>query len=991
MKKTFSAILFFALCFCCSFAIAQPVASVVISQTTGTDTICAGSQVAFTAAPTNGGTSPIYHWYVNGSLVSATTAVYSTTTLPTGSPYVYCIMTSNLSGVTGSPATSDTIQLRVYPRPGGSISGTATICAGDTAILTLHLTGTSPFSGKLSDSTMFYGLSDTIHIPVSPAGNTTYQIATLSDTSLCNASGLTSSAIVTVKTRPTARDSGTATICAGTSTPIIIHVTGTAPFHGTLNNGATFSSSSTTITVPVTPSADTTYTIATLSDANCPAIASGLTDSVAITVIPRPQAMMMDSDTICNGQYAFLYIGLSNGAPWQVVYSNGSHLDTITAYFSPWTFYVTPTTTTNYHITSVTANGCAARPADITGAGLVVVNSKPAAVITALAHSSQCFTHNTFNFNGSHSTVSSGSIANWNWSFGTLTPDTASGSTPTVHFSDTTTNQLVTLYVTTNKGCTDSASTHITIKPSPGSAFAVSDTAICQQGMIITQALVGTDSVYTWYWGDGADSSCQCPDLIHAYNSFNDKRLKLSVTNTNGCTDTSSILIHIHPLPLVNFTISDTAQCYQGNNFAFTDHSTLPATQQYGDLASAYLWRFGDTSAVDTFMNPTYSYPENTLGIYTVVEGVKTSFGCSDSYQKQVTVYKTPEVQIINSMGTDTICAGIGYRLTAMTDAVRPAYRWSTSSSRSYIDSISATSGYLSSTISYIVTVTDSASHYCSNTALLTVTSVPNTPAPIINNGLIPMICDSSTVEFDVTNASDSNSYFWYTYPAQPISGQGSPHSDITFTTSGAAIVYVTSINIPWGCTATSHDTIYASNISGLSVSIVETPDLIDTTLIAIVTPDSDLIYQWGYNSAGLTPNIVSGATTQSYLLDSGQNSATYWVIVTDTATHCSTKAYVSAPTTTTGIKDINGTEARVAVYPNPSTEKFTLTIKSVTEQSWSIEITDISGKQIAAAQTNKEQNVSWQVNASAWAEGTYLLIVQSASGDTKVLKLIRE
>jgi hypothetical protein len=750
-------------------------------------------------------------------------------------------MTSNLSGVTGSPATSDTISLQVYPHPGGSISGTATICAGDTATLTLHLTGSGPFSGKLSDSTAFYGSSDTITIPVSPTGNTTYQIATLSDVSLCSASGLTGSAIVTVRTRPTAVDSGTATICAGASTPITIHLTGTAPFHGTFNNGTTFNSSSTTIIIPVTPSADTAYTIASLSDATCPAISSGLTDSAVITVIPRPQAMMMDSDTICNGQYAFLFIGLTNGSPWQIIYTNGSHPDTITAYFSPWTFYVTPTTTTNYHITSLTANGCAAHPSDITGAGLVVVNPSPVAVISALADSSQCFTNNTFNFNGSHSTVSGGSIADWNWSFGSLTPDTASGSAPTVHFSDTASNQLVTLYVTTNKGCVDSADIHITIKPSPGSAFVVSDTAKCQDGTIITQTLIGTDSLYTWYWGDATDSSCQCPGLIHTYSTFNDKRLKLSITNNIGCTDTSSILIHIHPLPLVNFTVNDTAECYQGNNFIFTDHSTLPAAQQYGDLVSAYLWRFGDTSAVDTFMNPTYSYPENTSDIYAVTEGVETSFGCTDSYQKQLTIYKTPDVQIVNSLGIDTICTGLPYRLTAVTDAIRPSYRWSTSGSASYIDSVSSTTGYLSSSITYILTVTDTASHYCSNTALLTVTSVPNTVAPIINNGLAPVTCDSSTVEFDVTNASDSNSYFWYTYPALPISGQGSAYSNIIFTVTTPVVVYVTATNMPWGCAATSHDTIYPSNIPGPSVTIVETRDLIDTTLIAIATPDSGL------------------------------------------------------------------------------------------------------------------------------------------------------
>jgi hypothetical protein len=824
MKKAF--LVSFLLAYSLLSAIAQPVASVSISETSGADTICAGTSVTFTASPTNGGTSPTYIWYVNGiSVAGVSGAVYTTSTLPVGTPYIYSVMASNLSGVTGSPATSDTL----YP-----------------------------------------------------------------------------------------------------------------------------------------------------------------------DVIPRPVAMISDSDTICSGNYSQVTFTISNSnAPWQVIFTNGIRPDTITAFASPWIAYVTPASTSNYHITSVSSNGCTSLTANLSGNGLVVVNPTPVAVITALADSSECFLNNSYAFNGSHSSISAGGIiANYNWNFGSLIPDTASGPTPIVSFSNTTTHQLVTLTVISNYGCSTTASRYIVIKPSPSAAFAVSDTAICLKFEMITQANNNTDSLYNWSWGDTHDSICKCPSLTHTYTTINDKRLKLTVTAINGCTDTLSTLIHIHPLPQINFTINDTAQCFAGNLFIFVDQSTISATQQYLDSLSEFAWRFGDTSSTAIGITQSHSYTDNTRTTYSVSEIVYTSFGCTNSLLKNLTVYKTPDVQIGTNLGSDTVCAGLSYKLIATTDAGRPSYQWSVpDSTHNYITDIASTTGYMSSQINYIVTVTDTANNRCTNTAATTITSVPNTPVPLIAEDSISSVCQGGILPFNISNALGSVDYFWYTSPALPISGQHSPNTDITFSTSDSAVlIYVIATNIPWGCAATSSNVIIQTDTgAGPSVTIAELPDMLDSTLIAIATPDSGITYQWGYNGPGLTPNTIIGATTQDLLLDTGQNSANYWVVVTDTLSHCSTKAYVNPPVTVTGIKDINGDEAIVTVYPNPSADKFNVRIQSATVQSWDMEVMDINGKLIVTSKTVKDQQMQWSIDSGAWAAGAYLLKVISASGDVKTIKLIKE
>ena len=819
MKRAFSVIILIALLFFGPAVMAQPVASVLISQTTGTNPICSGLQAGFTAVPTNGGTSPVYHWYLNGLLISGVTGpVFSSSALPSGSDQIYCTMTSNLAGVTDSISTSDTL---------------------------------------------------------------------------------------------------------------------------------------------------------------------------ALIVNPRPVAMISDSDSICNGSSGHITFTISNGSQWQVIFTNGIRPDTITAYASPWTYYLAPTTTTTYHITSVSNGVCSSIPAGISGSGLIVVNPIPVPLITSL-DSIQCFKNNTFNFSASHSTVSSGSITQWSWSFGSLSPDTASGPAPTIHFTDTGSHQLVELIETTNKGCQNATGIYITVKSSPNASFSVSDTAICLGSAISVGAIVDTSATYTWYWSSTSDSICHCDTLGHTYTTFDDKKIHLSVTNDAGCTDTSSIFIHVHALPQATFAINDTTQCYNGNDFVFTDHSTISNTQQYGDTLSSYVWDFGDQSAVSDSTSPAHSYTSNIKKTYTITELITSSFGCVDSTQKHVYVFHTPNINITNSAGRDTLCVGTAYTLTAVTDAVLPSYRWSNNDTTTSISHISDTSAATNNLSIYTITVTDEANNKCLDSANIIITSAPNPIAPIINNGLIPVACDSSTVHFDVTNLQDSVNYFWYTFPALPISGQNYPHSNITFATSDSAIVYVVAANV-WGCAASNHDTIRISSGTAPSVTIAEIADMVDSTLIAIAVPDTGISYQWGYDGAGFASTPIAGATAQSLLLDSGQNSANYWVIVTDTATQCSTKIYVNAPATTTGIKDIDGAEALVTAYPNPSSGMFNISIQSSTAQNWSVEILDMNGKLIESGKTNKEQNVSREINASSWASGAYLMRVTSGSGDVRVLKLIRE
>ena len=121
---------------------------VSVSIAADVNPVCAGALVTFTATPTNGGTTPAYQWAVNGANVGTNSPTYTSTTLVNGD-VVTCVLTSNGTCVSGSPATSNTITMVVNPGLPVSVSIAAdvnSVCAGTLVTFTATPTngGTTP-------------------------------------------------------------------------------------------------------------------------------------------------------------------------------------------------------------------------------------------------------------------------------------------------------------------------------------------------------------------------------------------------------------------------------------------------------------------------------------------------------------------------------------------------------------------------------------------------------------------------------------------------------------------------------------------------------------------------------------------------------------------------------------------------------------------------------------------------------------------------------
>lgn len=89
-----------------------PKVPVSVSITPSVNPVCQGDTVTFAAIPSNGGSSPVYKWMVNGLVVGSGLSFY--TYYPVKGDRVTCVITSNHPCVLDSIA-SDTIQISVTP------------------------------------------------------------------------------------------------------------------------------------------------------------------------------------------------------------------------------------------------------------------------------------------------------------------------------------------------------------------------------------------------------------------------------------------------------------------------------------------------------------------------------------------------------------------------------------------------------------------------------------------------------------------------------------------------------------------------------------------------------------------------------------------------------------------------------------------------------------------------------------------------------------
>lgn len=376
-----------------------------------------------------------------------------------------------------------------------------------------------------------------------------------------------------------------------------------------------WSTGATTPSIQVSPLQSTTYTVT---------VSNGLTsctDSVRITIDSLDVTVVaLDPTQVCNdnGQVRLQAQGLAASYQWL---RNGVPIPGAT---SP--LYVA-TQSGLYRVILQSAIGCSDTSSSIN----VSVLSKPVAAFTA-NQSTQCLRGNQFTFSNT-STLATGTLA-FLWNFGNTLASTL--QQPTISYTNAG-SYTVTLIATGSGGCSDTLYRQVTVDPSPAASFTINSNAQCLNDNLFSFTSTSTISQgsISHLWDFGTTFSSNLSATTYSYLTHGQYNVKLVVTSDRGCSDSLIRPITVHPKPLVNFTINDSAQCLNANRFIFTNSTSVAA----GNLT--YFWTFGDGNT-ETIANPThtYQYPQ----LFTVVLRATSDNGCIDSLSRVVAVDPKPSV-----------------------------------------------------------------------------------------------------------------------------------------------------------------------------------------------------------------------------------------------------------------------------------------------------------------------------------------------------------
>ncbi|MCC6182937.1 MAG: gliding motility-associated C-terminal domain-containing protein [Bacteroidia bacterium] len=538
-------------------------------------TTCANPTVAINAS-SNAGTNATYSWTVpaTGSLSNPNI----NNPIAGGSGVFTVQVTNTVSGCTSATATM-TLTADANTPTITAVADNTVICEGSVSTLTVSGADTYTWSTSQTVGT----------ITVSPTSNTTYSVIGTNTTTGC--SGI-ANITVSVTPSPTVNiNASSLAICDGAST--------TFTLTGATNYTVSAPNQTTTNTVVVSPTVQTTYTV-TGETQNC----TSNTTTITVDVNPLPLVTVSDATT-CAGSPVTL---TSNNADVYNWTPTGETTNTIS---------VNPTSSTSYSVTGTnTLTGCTST---IVVAN-VTVNDLP--TITASSNPSITCITETVTLNATTSGTTS--ITSYTWTLGngitSLNQNTSNPSFPASGLSTGTYTYVVT--ATDANGCVSPvASTTVEIIDAPNANFDLSDLSICQNanGSISVNT---PQSGITYDWEiNGQNFTNTNPLIIPSSVSGTTGTYTVSVIASLGtCTNTASNTLTISALPtiaLVNYTVSACENASAGLEIANPTSGNI------------YTWAYNSTAVGTGTTYNINALSSSNIGTYTA--SVVDANGCANS------------------------------------------------------------------------------------------------------------------------------------------------------------------------------------------------------------------------------------------------------------------------------------------------------------------------------------------------------------------------
>ncbi len=531
------------------------------------------------------------------------------------------------------------------PLPTASFGGNISICAGETGALNLNFTGSGPWTYSYTinggaPQGPFVSNGNNTSITVNQPG--VYAISSLTDSQCVG--NPTAQATVNNIPAPTAVIGGEEEVCENSGNGPEVEFTGTAPWSFTYTMGGESADSVTTFNNPYTIPAfeSATYTLGTVSDANCTGAASG---SIDITYIEAPTAVINGGGSVCSGQSASFTATLTGEGPWTVLYTvDGVPQPPITTDEAVYTF--SSGVSGVYTVTQVTDQRCSGP--GTAGDAILQISTALDGEIEAsddIICIGQPLELN-FNISGNPPFDLTYAINGETFQVNGIPQNYSISLNPT----EAIVAELIFVQDGSSPACSADLSNSVFIQVSelPNAPVLRDDTICAGVGPTAIGVPSAPGLTYSWTPTTGlSDPNISNPQVTLVNEGLSPKSFKYILTASNGlCFASDTMTITVDPGPRARFLHSPTPASAEDPVVFFLNRSIfVPGTQFFWDFAG-----LGSSTA----FSPEYKFPDGREGSYQVtLTAIDPVLGCSDTYTARVEVEKELLVYVPNAFTPD--------------------------------------------------------------------------------------------------------------------------------------------------------------------------------------------------------------------------------------------------------------------------------------------------------------------------------------------------
>jgi|APCry1669189101_1035198.scaffolds.fasta_scaffold00032_1 uncharacterized protein (TIGR02145 family) len=793
----------------------------------GSATVCTGTNS--TLLTLSGYTGSITKWqYSTDNWATSTdivniTATYTATNLAATTKFRVVVTNGSCS-----PANSTDATVTVNPASaGGSIAGSATVCAGTNSTL-LTLSGYTGSITKWQFSIDNWATSTDIANTIATYTATNLSVTTryraVITSGVCSPANSTDATVTVTPGSVGGSIAGSATVCSGTNSTLLTLSAYTGSItkwqYSTDNWVTSTDIANTTVTYTATNLSVTTRYRAVVTNGICSPANS--TDAT-VTVTPASAGgSIAGSATVCTGTNStLLTLSSYTGSITKWQYSTDNWLTSTDIANTTATYTAINLILTTKYRAVVTSGICS--PANSTDATITVA---PASVGGSVAGSATVCS----GINSTLLTLSgyTGSITKWQYSINNWVTSTDIANTTATY---TATNLVATTKyraVVTAGTCAPANSSDATVTVTPGSVGGsiTGSATVCSGTNSTLLTLSGyTGSITKWQYS--TDNWLTSTDIANTTATYTATNLilttKYRAVVTNGiCTPANSTDATVTVTPAsVGGSIAGSATVCSGTN------STMLTLSGYTGSITKWQYSINNWATSTDIANTTASYTATNLVITTKYRAVITSGICTPANSSDATVTVTAGSVGGSISGSATVCAGTNSTLLTLSAYTGSITKWqySTDSWATSTDIPNTLAFYtatnLSVTTAYRAVVTAGS---CSpaNSSPATVTVSP-TPVPTVSG---PTTCYPGSSGNIYTTETGMSGYSW-TISAGGIinSGSGTNSISVTWNTAGAQYVTITYTNGS-GCSPVSPFTynVTVSDIPGPAGPITGVP-----------------------------------------------------------------------------------------------------------------------------------------------------------------------